>query len=243
MPSQMSEKSAQVFLPSILFIVLANLVPLAGVLWYGWSVFALMVLFWIENVITGLFNVPRIIMAQGPSGPAEVEINGTARQLGQLGLAAFFCVHYGIFTFGHGTFVFATMSDDHVSGRYGVEDAFTVIGEYGLSWAILALIISHGFSFFYNYLYRGEYKQADFARQMQRPYHRVIILHVTILLGGFLVSFMNKAIMGLVVLLGVKIFIDIKAHVLEHQGRDMPIIPAPRRRVSRLISDIKGYKK
>jgi hypothetical protein len=238
MSEQQPEHSARVFLPSIFFIVFANLVPLAGVLWYDWSVFALLVLFWIENVITGLFNIPRIIMAKGPSAPAELEINGTARQVGQLGLAVFFCIHYGIFTFGHGSFVFATMA----TGHYGVEDTFTVIAEYGLSWAILALLISHGFSFFYNYLYRGEYKKADFAKQMQRPYHRVIILHVTILLGGFLVSLMNEPLMGLIVLLGLKIVIDIKAHVLEHQGRDMPIVPMSRQRVSRLVSNIRGNK-
>lgn len=230
------------FLPSIVFIFLANLVPLAGVLWDGWSVFALLVLFWIENIITGLFYIPRIILAEGAGPPGVVEINGKARQLGQVGMAAFFCFHYGFFAFGHGTFVFSMVPDERSNSHYGMSDAFTVIGEYGLSWAILALFVSHGFSFFYNYLYRGEYKTAIFMQQMMRPYNRVIILHLTIIFGGFLVTLLNEPLWGLLVLLGIKIFIDVKAHTLEHRGKKMPILPFPRRRVSKLVSDIRSHK-
>src|SRR5438876_3168331 len=39
--------------PSALVLVAANLVPLAGVLFFGWSVFATLLLFWVANVIVG----------------------------------------------------------------------------------------------------------------------------------------------------------------------------------------------
>ena len=42
-------------LPSITLMVMVNLIPLVGVIWFGWSVFALLILFWIENIIIGLF--------------------------------------------------------------------------------------------------------------------------------------------------------------------------------------------
>jgi len=41
-------------------LVAANLVPLAGVLWWDWSVFALLVLFWMENVVIGLLFALRL---------------------------------------------------------------------------------------------------------------------------------------------------------------------------------------
>src|SRR6266550_7692789 len=50
--------------PSALVLVAPNLVPPAGVLFFGWSVFATLLLFWVENVIVGAFNVLRMLVAQ-----------------------------------------------------------------------------------------------------------------------------------------------------------------------------------
>ena len=41
-------------------IVLSNLIPLWGVLFRGWDVFAIMLLFWLENLVIGVFNACRI---------------------------------------------------------------------------------------------------------------------------------------------------------------------------------------
>ena len=75
--------------PSVIALVLANLVPVFGVFYFHWEVFPLMFLFWSENVIIGVFNVLRMIFAM----PFK---NGMPP------LIPFFCVHYGMFTFGHG---------------------------------------------------------------------------------------------------------------------------------------------
>jgi hypothetical protein len=44
--------------PSVFAIIAANQLPLLGVLFWGWSVFALLLLFWPENVIIGFFQDP-----------------------------------------------------------------------------------------------------------------------------------------------------------------------------------------
>ncbi|MES1203719.1 MAG: DUF6498-containing protein, partial [Pseudomonadota bacterium] len=57
----------------IIGAVLVNAIPVFGVLFGGWSAFALMLLYWLENVIIGVFNVARMIasgVAQGPGGVA-----------------------------------------------------------------------------------------------------------------------------------------------------------------------------
>ncbi|MGA9779521.1 MAG: DUF6498-containing protein [Verrucomicrobiia bacterium] len=52
------ETSAADWLRSaVIALVLANLVPVAGVFLFGWEIFPLMFLFWSENVIIGVFNV------------------------------------------------------------------------------------------------------------------------------------------------------------------------------------------
>jgi hypothetical protein len=82
-----------------------------------------------------------------------------------------------------------------------------------------ALVASHGFSFLWNYLYRGEYRSAQLARLMTKPYGRVVAMHVAIILGGIGVAALGSPVWALLILLGVKVGIDLKAHVKEHSGQ------------------------
>ena len=81
--------------PSAWFLVLANLLPLYAVLVHDWPVLPVIVLFWLENIIIGMLNVPRILLAGAHEGLAT-----------RVFVALFFCVHYGLFAAGHGLFVF-----------------------------------------------------------------------------------------------------------------------------------------
>jgi hypothetical protein len=47
--------------PSVWFLIGANLIPVLGVIVWGWSVFLVMFLYWLENVILGLINVLKTI--------------------------------------------------------------------------------------------------------------------------------------------------------------------------------------
>jgi hypothetical protein len=85
---------------SLAMLVAANLLPLFGVLFSGWSVFIVMSLFWLENVIIGAWNVPRM---------ATQLLRG---QWGALFLIPFFIVHYGLFCAIHGLFVMGIFGHD-----------------------------------------------------------------------------------------------------------------------------------
>ena len=50
-------------------LLVANLVPLAGVLFWGWDAFALLALFWMENVVVGVFSALRMLTID-PRDPA-----------------------------------------------------------------------------------------------------------------------------------------------------------------------------
>lgn len=47
-------------LPSLM-LVLANLIPLIGVLSWGWNVFDVVVLYWFENVVIGVINLLKML--------------------------------------------------------------------------------------------------------------------------------------------------------------------------------------
>jgi len=84
--------------PTATALLVANLIPVAGVLLFGWDVFALVFLFWFENVVVGVFNVLRMLW---------VERGAERMPAAKFFVIPFFCFHYGMFTAVHGVFVFA----------------------------------------------------------------------------------------------------------------------------------------
>ena len=57
---------------SAILLVAANLIPLVGVLLFGWSLWTILVLYWVENGIVGFWNVPKLLLAQGSFLPKVV---------------------------------------------------------------------------------------------------------------------------------------------------------------------------
>jgi Family of unknown function (DUF6498) len=190
-------------------LLAANLIPVAGVLLWGWSVFALLALFWMENVIIGGFFALRMLCAD----PRDA-----ALWAGKLFMVPFFCFHYGMFTAIHGVFVLGLFGGRQYnsSGLDVLDPAMRAADDWKLWLPLLALLASHLFSFFYNYLYRGEFRRASVQELMMKPYVRVVILHVTILFGGFGAMALGSPLWALLLLIAIKITVDVKAHLKEH---------------------------
>ena len=196
------------FKPTVLLMILANLIPLAGVVILGWQVFPLMLLFWVENVIVGIINVVKMLMAE-PGNPKA--------WASKVFMIPFFCFHYGIFTLVHGVFVFAVFGGQS-SGDSSAEAVSTWQRLTGseMGWGGLALLVSHGVSFFFNYVGAREYRRSRLADVMQEPYGRVVLLHLTIIFGGFLVMLLGSPVVGLLLLVVLKTVMDLRSHVQQH---------------------------
>ena len=85
----------------------------------------------------------------------------------------------------------------------------------GLTVPVAAQVASHGFSFFHNYLGGGEYQRVFLPQLMFRPYGRIVVLHLTVLLGGLLVTALGAPVAAIVLLVGLKTAIDLGAHLKE----------------------------
>ena len=206
------------FSPTALVLIAANLLPLYGVLVLGWAVLPIMVLFWLENIVIGVLNILRILF----SSPADA-----AQWARKLLLVPFFAVHYGLFTAVHGLFVFALFGGESykalIDGLWTLDAARHAIAEFALWPGIGALTASHLFSFFWNYLGQREYQQARPEALMQAPYSRVIVLHVVIIFGALLIQLFHSPLWALLLLIGLKIGVDLRAHLKEHRRQQ----PAP----------------
>jgi hypothetical protein len=196
--------------PSVITLVLANLVPAFGVLFFGWEVFPLLFLFWSENVIVGMFNVLKMLAAN-PTSPLT--------WAGKLFFIPFFSVHYGMFTFVHGVFVVGFFGGQFKPGApFPNQEIFwRLLQENHLGWAILGLAVSRAVSFITNYLGSGEYRRTSLPQLMQQPYGRVVVLHLTILGGGFLMAALRSPVVGLLLLVALKIALDLRGHFRERK--------------------------
>ena len=194
--------------PSQVALVLANAVPLVGVLLLGWTVFPLLLLYWLENVVVGAFNVLKMLLAK----PAE-----PVYWAGKLFLIPFFIVHFGGFTFVHGVLVVAFFGPKGIQPFDLLTAVPAAIRANQLGWGLLSLIASHGFSFYWNYVKNGEYQRASLQALMGQPYSRVIVLHLTVLFGGWIVMLLGSPVGALLVLVALKTAADWRGHRAERR--------------------------
>jgi hypothetical protein len=208
----------------IITLLAANAIPLFGVLFLDWDAFYVVLLYWTENIVIGFYNVLKMMFAAVPHPIAH---------LGKLFLIPFFIVHYGGFTAIHGFFVLALFHKDGQGPPMGGMDwpCFLVFVQMLINvikymysvippqvrFAVLALFISHGVSFVQNYLIKREYTTAKPDKLMGSPYGRVIVMHITILAGGFLTMTIGSPAPLLVILIGLKTILDVNLHNRSHK--------------------------
>ncbi len=198
MPVKPSVSSSHALAGTTILLVLVNLLPLAGVLFWDWSVYVIVLLFWAENVIVGAFNVARFWVLWRYRNDSKMVL-----------FIPFFCFHFGLFTLVHLGFVIALFAPDHGP----------VLPLGLLAVPFLALVLSHAVSFFTHFIGQGEYKQATPEELMAQPYARVLALQVVIIAGGFLVGWMGSPISALLLLVVAKIAIDVGTHRREHRRK------------------------
>ena len=199
-----------------LVLALANMVPVAGVILWNWSVFEIVALYWAENVIIGLLNVPRMLLAKGTGGSGD----GFSKGLKFL-MIPFFFVHYGFFCSVHGFFVFSLLGkQDYWEAPFAVIPKMLgqVAGATGGAFALL--VLSHAFSFFWNYVGQREYRERQVSLLMFAPYGRIVILHIAILFGAFAIEMLGSPMILLLILIAGKTAMDLGFHLFSHSQGD-----------------------
>lgn len=192
------------FTPAILALIVMNLVPLIGVFHFGWDAATIVFLYWLENVIIGLLNIPKIMTCTGGDSPR--------RSLGGLLYpSVLFGFHYGLFCFAH--YVFLQFTYESLPDFGNILSAlFSPV----LFWSLLGLTLSHVVSMIVNFFGKGEYKTRSPKAQMFVPYSRIVVLHIVIIFSGALAVAMGQGVATLLLLVGLKIVFDLAAHIVEH---------------------------
>jgi len=172
-----------------LFGILAvNLIPLAGILFWGWSASLVVFYYWLENWVIMGFNA--------------LKMRKVGASTGDIG---FFIMHFGGFTAIHGVFVFVLFNVEAIS-------PWTVL------IALASFTASHALSYSENFIDKREYERTDPTAQMFKPYARVVIMHIVILAGGTWAQEYGTTLYAFMLLIGLKTLVDLGSYLLEHSG-------------------------
>jgi len=192
--------------PSTLALIIANLVPVAGTLFWGWDLSDVLVLYWAESAVIGFFNICKIIMIG---------------KFAALFAVPFFIGHFGGFMAVHFLFLYTIF----VKGIQGMNDPGNDLIDVarlfvGLWPALAALFISHAYSFYVNFIRRAEYRRRTVGNQMSEPYSRIVFMQLVLIFGGGLSMIIGQTGPVLTGVIALKIFLDVKAHIREHAPED-----------------------
>lgn len=194
-------------------LIIANAVPLYGVIFDEWSIFRVFFLFWIETAIIGLYNGFKILKVSGPLS---------------IFLIPFFIVHFGGFMFVHLLFIRSLFGGESLAhNAFSTSLPLLLESCEGLWLPIILLLLSHGISFYVNFILGGEYKNSNPKKQMASPYARVIVMHITIIFGGWITMGFKNPMGALSLLVIGKIILDIKAHIQTHQTKNSTLSEYP----------------
>jgi len=195
---------------STIFLLASNAVPLYGVLFLHWQIFPLVLIYWLENVVVGGYNVLRLVVADPSS---------TWRWIGKLLVIPIFAVHFGVFTFIHGVFVFILFGGPFYRAHIPptIPLVLQAIRETGIWFALLAVVLSHGVTFVWNFLLGGEYKNVPLWDLVRQPYSRVLVLHLVVFLTALALSRGHTPLCGLVLLVALKTVADLLSHRAERK--------------------------
>jgi hypothetical protein len=128
----------------------------------------------------------------------------------------FFAGHYGGFMAIHFMFVYSFLAGGP-SGAPEPPVLAALMTLYQPLWpAAAALCVSHAVSFALNFIGRGEFRGETVNALMTAPYRRIIVLHLTIIFGGWLVMLVDSTAPAVALLIGLKIWADLRAHTREH---------------------------
>jgi hypothetical protein len=217
-------RSAKLLHPSTLILIAANLLPLLGIVFWHWDAFLLLVLYWMETLVIGFWTILAVAVTPLDT-PAKTPQGVPMRQTSRFFLVPFFIVHAGIFMSVHFMFLWSLFSGGWAKRVHDPADFIRVVViATGLWVPLAALFVSRGFSFLFA-IYSARKKPAGpspGAGGGRKPafedgivngfYSRIIVMHLTILAGGF-VALALGSIAPLVVLVALKTGIDVCMHL------------------------------
>ncbi|MEK7090524.1 MAG: DUF6498-containing protein [Patescibacteria group bacterium] len=215
--------------PALAALVLANVLPVWSAYYSGITPAGLVFLYWLETWVIAFYNSLKIKKAVSPMSESEINLMKAqlfARGDGEMNresILRVFIKQSVAVLLVYGTLLFAVLVP-HVfakSGDYISRVLVTFSGAGLWSWVLISfagLTVSHGVSYYSNFLGKKEFLNVSPARQMLQLGDRLIAMHLLLMFSSIFIGVSDVfgafgAVAGIAL---VKIIVDVAAHSREH---------------------------
>ncbi|MEI9808588.1 MAG: DUF6498-containing protein [Bacteroidota bacterium] len=192
-----------------IFLVAANLIPVYGVWFLGWSAKEVFIVYALETLIAGMMTLLKMAVITMARKKDIWYNEGSSTSVSGLFFMAFFTIHYGLFAAVQTT-IFSQSANITPSGS-GLLHFFFHFYEYinrDIGFMLAGFIVSYFATSFIPFIVTGEYKTVSMMRVMFQPYGRIFIQQFTVILGSMFLGFgLDKGFILVFAL--AKIFFDI----------------------------------
>lgn len=217
---------------SAIFLVLVNLYPIYGVVFLGWNAKFILYTYWCENLIIGLFTVLKMLKTKIYLDNTQLDNpNLNTNNVGESNsskILSFIWVYCGA-SFLY--YIVIAILTTETSGTVLFNLPRQIIVPVGF------IFLSHTFSYVVNFIIGAEYKKLSLDEEIKMPVRRLVIVHLTVTLGSLVIKGVGVVLMIimalffgltipqsvtgvvlLIIMVLAKIFLDIIAHLQEHNG-------------------------
>jgi hypothetical protein len=223
----------QLLQPRSVILLIANLVPLVGVIFWGWDAFVLLMLYWLETAVIAFWTILRIAtMPPGALGDIQIGDSGGKKIAAPLALAAFFTVHAGIFMAVHFLFLWALFSGHWSREIHGIDDFVTQMVIGTRLWVpLLFLFFGRGAVILFEAVKPWLWRKLGLAQRVLGRaqgalgpgetllfglYIRIVVMQVTIIIGAWFALLLGN-VGALLFLIAVKTAVDLSFQIIaEH---------------------------
>ena len=190
-----------------IYLILVNLVPLYGVWFLGWDANRIFLIYCLETILIGVFNVFKMVTILF-AGDIK---SGTGKYdypvFFGVFMVVFFMFHYGFFIFIQ-TQIFFSISNvlDNRAFTTSYLEVFKALGKEGQ--LLLGLFAGYYLlDFLFNFLQKEKYKTTKMEVQMFSPYGRIFIQQFVVIAGAFFLMFKAHSLF-ILVFIGIKIVFE-----------------------------------
>lgn len=192
---------------SVWSLLISNLLIILFVVLENQSVLSVLWVYWFQSVIIGVFNFAKIISLKDFTVDG-LKMNGhllTKSRSAKVGVAVFFLIHYGFFHLVYAVFLSAFISIREIS-----------TGGINFSFILLTSMV-FAVNYLGEFIFTSRREQGaiqSLPKLMMAPYKRIIPMHLTIILSGFVLAggvftAGNSNMIILLIFTGLKTFIDV----------------------------------
>jgi Family of unknown function (DUF6498) len=182
---------------NFLLILIVNLIPVYGVLYWDWQGFDLLFLYWLENWIVGFFMILRLVIHR---------YQGVGDVIGTILTMPFTAFHYSAFCIGHGIFIlvlFKKIDGDPLVGMWSL--VISLVQTPEIMFALAGLLLTHFIRWIKTIIKAPFYP----GPVIGSAYGRILLTHLTIFACAFGLFWLGSSEFGLLFLVLVKLAIDL----------------------------------